>query len=407
VQIFLYEVLRIKSLAEGVVQIALCKVPASAYDAWMKALLCSLAICFFSVLAGAADLPQPETLALGSKAPDFALPGVDGKTYSLKDFASAKVLVVIFTCVHCPTAQYYEDRMKQIVTDYQSKGVALVAISPNDPKSVRWDELGYTDLSDSFAEMKIRSEHKKYNFPFLYDGDTETVSRAYGPVATPHAFVFDHERKLRYVGRIDDSERVEYAKTRDLRDALDALVAGKPVANAQTKSFGCSVKWAGKEDSVKRYIEKLAAEPVTVELADAAALAKLRKNDSGKLRLVNFWATWCGPCITEFPELVTINRMYRHRAFEMVTVAANFPDEQKEVLAFLKKQQASGRNLLFANNDKYKLMEAFDPAWNNALPYTMLISSTGEVLYKMQGPIDDLEIKRAIVKALKEDRFKD
>ncbi len=101
-----------------------------------------------------------------------------------------------------------------------------------------------------------------------------------------------------------------------------------------------------------------------------------------------------------------INRMYRHRAFEMVTVAANFPDENIEVLAFLTKQQSSGKNLIFGTTEKYKLMEAFDPDWNNALPYTMLISPTGEVLYKQQGAIDPLELKRVIVKSLKEDRFK-
>ncbi|MEJ7617054.1 MAG: TlpA family protein disulfide reductase [Pyrinomonadaceae bacterium] len=189
-----------------------------------------------------------------------------------------------------------------------------------------------------------------------------------------------------------------------MRAAIDALLAGREVASNQTKSFGCSVKWAGKSDAVKRFMDQLAAEPVAVEMADADALKTLRQNTSGKLRLVNLWATWCGPCRTEFPELVTINRMYRQRAFEFVSIAANFPDEKKEVLAFLQQQQASNRNLLFADTDKYKLMEAFDPAWNNAVPYTMLIGPSGDVLYKVQGPIDPLELRRAIVKNLKEDR---
>jgi len=354
----------------------------------------------------AADSNSVETLPLGALAPDFRLPGVDGKRYSLKDFKKANVLVILFTCNHCPTAQYYEERLKQIVNDYKNKGVALVAISPNDPKSVRLDELGYTDLSDSFAEMTIRARHKKFNFPYLYDGDKEEVSRAYGPVATPHAFVFDKERKLRYAGRVDDSERPEYVKTHELRDALDALLAGREVAVPHTKSFGCSIKWAGKEEAVKQYLSRLAAEPVTVELVDAQGLKSLRTSDSGKVRLISFWATWCGPCVTEFPDLITINRMYRHRAFELITISANYPDEQKEVLAFLKKQQASGRNLLFGETDKYKLMEAFDPKWNGALPYSVLLGPNGDVIYKCLDAVDPLEMKRAIVKALKEDRFK-
>src|SRR6266508_3743374 len=122
----------------------------------------------------------PATLPLGAVAPDFNLRGVDGRKYSLKTFRKAEILVVVFTCNHCPTAQYYEDRLKQIVDDYSGRGVALVAINPNDPKSVRLDELGYTDLSDSFAEMKIRAQQRQFNFPYLYDGDTERVARAYG-----------------------------------------------------------------------------------------------------------------------------------------------------------------------------------------------------------------------------------
>jgi thiol-disulfide isomerase/thioredoxin len=254
--------------------------------------------------------------------------------------------------------------------------------------------------------MKIRAAYKKYNFPYLFEGDRTGIARAYGPSATPHAFVFDAERKLRYVGRIDDSERPEYVKVKDLQNVLEAMAAGKPAPVQTTRSFGCSIKWAGKADSVKQFMAKLAAEPVTVEMVDAAALKALRKNDSGKLRLVNFWATWCGPCLTEFPEFVTMNRMYRRRAFELVSVAANYPDEKKDVLDTLTKMQASSRNLLFADTDKYKLMEAFDKDWNAALPYTVLIAPSGEYLYKVQGPIDPLELKRAIVKALKEDRFK-
>jgi thiol-disulfide isomerase/thioredoxin len=364
-----------------------------------------LTLAALTSLSFAAEEPV-KTLEIGARAPDFRLQGVDGRWHTLKDFAGAKILVVVFTCNHCPTAQAYEERLKLLVNDYKGRGVAFVAISPNDENSVRLNELGYTDLSDSFAEMKIRAAYRKFNYPYLYDGDKAGVARAYGPTATPHAFVFDAERKLRYVGRIDDSEREQYVKVKDLRNALDALLAGQPAPVERTKAFGCSIKWAGKADSVKEYMAKLAGEPVSVEMADAAALAALRKNDSGKLRLVTFWATWCGPCITEFPDLVTINRMYRQRAFEMVTVAVQYPDEKKEVLDFLTKQQAANHNLLFAGTDKYMLMEAFDKDWNAALPYTVLIAPGGEYLYKVQGVIDPLELKRTIVKALKDDRRK-
>ncbi|HMJ60636.1 MAG TPA: thioredoxin family protein, partial [Bryobacteraceae bacterium] len=176
-----------------------------------------------------ADEPHP-TLTLGSAAPAFSLPGIDGKTHKLTDYAPAKVLVLVFTCNHCPTAQLYETRVKKLADDYRGKGVALVAIQPNNPAAIQLDELGYTDVSDSFEDMKTRAAHRHFDFPYLYDGDTQTVARAYGPKATPHVFIFDQERKLRYEGRIDNSQRESLVKTQDARNAIDALLAAKPVA---------------------------------------------------------------------------------------------------------------------------------------------------------------------------------
>ena len=351
--------------------------------------------------ASGAGTPFP-TLPPGSTAPDFNLPGVDGRNWSLKDFTNAKILVVIFTCNHCPTAQYYEERIKQIASDCKDKGVVVVAIMPNDPKSVRLDELGWSDLGDTFDEMKIRARDHQFNFPYLYDGDTGSVAHAYGPAATPHVFVFDAARKLRYVGAIDNAERIQHVTKQYLRDALDALLAGKEPPVAQTKVVGCSIKWSGKEASTQAYLKQLAAEPVSVSLADTNTLQALRKNDSGKFRLVNFWATWCAPCLVEFPEFVTINRMYRHRDFELVTVSMNQPDEQNSVLEFLKKQQASNRNLIFASADREALINAFDPDWSGTAPYTVLISPEDKIIYSEVGSVDSLALKQAIQKAMNE-----
>ena len=133
-----------------------------------RSLLLFIALVLFAPAGAIAEeTAKVQPLELGAAAPDFKLPGVDGREYALKDFAGARVLVVIFTCNHCPTAQAYEDRIIKLHTDYHDKGVALVAISPNDPRAVRLDELGYTDLSDSFAEMKIRAKDKHYPFPYL------------------------------------------------------------------------------------------------------------------------------------------------------------------------------------------------------------------------------------------------
>ena len=173
------------------------------------------------------------TLALGARAPDFDLPGVDGRRYSLGSFKDRPVLVVIFSCNHCPYVKAYEDRMVSIQNDYEGKGVQFVVINSNDDKA-------YPE--DSFPEMVKRSKEKGFNFPYLKDESQEVVE-AYGGVCTPHVFAFDADRKLRYRGRIDDSKEPSKVTVHDLRNALDDLVAGKEVRVADTKPFGCSIKW--------------------------------------------------------------------------------------------------------------------------------------------------------------------
>ena len=339
-----------------------------------------------------------KTLGIGAKAPDFALPGVDGKAHRLADYAGAKVLVIVFTTNHCPTAQAYEDRLIQLTADYKDKGVAVVAISPNDPKAVRLDELGYSDLNDSFEEMKIRAKHKEFNFPYLYDGETQKVSKAYGPVATPHVFVFDGDRRLRFVGRIDENERnPKEAKSHDTRNAIEALLAGKPVPVETTRTFGCSVKWSDKRDSVEKAFAAWAKEPVSLETIDLDGIKDLVKNDTNKLRLINVWSTACGPCVIEFPEFVTMNRMYRGRPFEMIGLNVNPASRADEALSFLKDKQASFENYHYAADDVYAFIEAVDKDWLGAIPYTLLVKPGGQIIYRHMGLIDPLEVKRAIV----------
>jgi len=339
-----------------------------------------------------------KTLPLGSQAPDFKLAGVDGKTYNLASFKSYPVLVIIFTCNHCPTAQAYEDRIIQLSKDYSGKGVGFVAINPNDPNAVRLDELGYTDLSDTYEEMKIRAKQKGFKFPYLYDGQTQTTSKAYGPVATPHVFIFDKNRKLRYQGRIDELEKPGLTPTQnDTRNAIEALLKNTDPQPASTKVFGCSIKWAEKEDWIKKANEEWKKEKVDLELIDESGLKDLVKNNSDKLRLINIWATWCGPCVVEFPSFITMNRMYRGRDFELVSVSADSPTSKEKALKFLQKNQASCKNYLFNNEDKYKLIEAIDPNWQGALPYTILVEPGGKIVYAKQGIIDPAEMKKLIV----------
>ena len=364
------------------------------------AVLMTFAAAALTVATVQAAPQKIKTLEIGAKAPDFALPGVDGKIHRLSDYDKAKVLVIVFTCNHCPTAQAYEARIMKLAADFKDKGVALVAISPNDALAVRLDELGYTDVGDSLEDMKIRAKDKNFNFPYLYDGEKQEVSKAYGPMTTPHVFVFDAERKLRYVGRVDDNERrPDEVKSHDTRNAIEALLAGKPVPVEKTRTFGCSVKWSDKRDLVKKAFVKWALEPVTVQSMDLAGVKGLLRNGTGKLRVINIWASWCGPCVAEFPELVEINRMYRRRDFEMVGLSVEGPRASDKVLAFLKKHQASFTNHVY-DGDVYALIEAVDPNWPGAIPYTLVIEPGGKLLYRRLGMIDPLELKKTIVNYL-------
>ena len=355
------------------------------------------ALCLLGISLGLPALCPADTLEIGSPAPDFRLPGVDGKTYSLESFRNAEILVVIFTCNHCPTAQAYEGRIKQLSADYKDKKVALVAISPNDPQAVRLDELGYSDLSDGFEDMKIRAKDHGFIFPLPLRRRNQKVSRAYGPVATPHVFVFDRQRKLRFTGRIDNSDNPKRATSHDTRNAIDALLAGKPVPVEKTKVFGCSTKWSDKRESAKHSLETWAKEEVIVKLIDEKGLRALAKNESKRLRLINVWATWCGPCVAELPEFVTMNRMYRNRDFELVTISADSPEEKDKALEVLKKKQVSASNYLFEGDDKYKLIDAVDEKAAGPVPHTILVAPGGKVLYRKSGPCEPLAIKRAIV----------
>ncbi|MCW5966392.1 MAG: redoxin family protein [Bryobacterales bacterium] len=361
-----------------------------------------LLFCFTFVLCAA----DPAPLAIGSIAPDFSLPGVDGKVHNLSEFRSSEVLAVVFTCNHCPTAQLYEMRINRLAEQYRAKGVAFVAIAPNDPEAVRLDELGYSDVNDGLDDMKIRAKFRNYQMPYLYDGESQKVSRAYGAQATPHVFLFDSNRKLQYQGRVDDNQRENLVKVHDARDAIEALLAGKPVAMANRPVFGCSVKWKDKISGRVAERARLEKEPVNVELVSEAGLKTLRKNPTGKVLLVNFWATWCGPCLTEFPDLQETFRMYRNRDFDFVTVAANMPDEQEGVMRVLKRYHASTRNLLFDSTDIYKMQQAFDPQWEAGVPFTMLIAPGGRVLYQKQGLVDILEMRRIVLANLPDSDYR-
>lgn len=187
------------------------------------------------VLAGLALAAQPGAeLAIGTKGPDFNLKGTDGEMHSLAASSGAKGTAVIFTCNECPYSKGYEDRLIDLAKSFGPKGIGFVAINANDPKIVP---------GDGFEQMVQRAKDKGLPYPYVVD-ETQQVAAAYGARVTPHIFLLDSKGVLVYRGRVDDSVKSEEVKSRDFKAALDALASGKPVPVAETKAFGCSVKYS-------------------------------------------------------------------------------------------------------------------------------------------------------------------
>jgi peroxiredoxin len=237
-------------------------------------------------------------------------------------------------------------------------------------------------------------------WPYLYDGDTQATSMKFGAVATPHMFIFDEKRTLRYQGRIDDNQREELVKVHDARNALDALLAGRPVPVAETRAFGCTTKWLSKASGVEQEWARIQKEPVTVDTVDAGALKQLRANPTDKVMLVRFWSTGCAACTADFFDLETTYRMYRRRAFDLVTISTDPPSSSQAVLDFLKREYASSPNKQFASADRTALQAAWGEKWNLGAPLTMVIAPGGNVLYRKEGAIDILDVRRIILAAM-------
>lgn len=358
----------------------------------------------------------PKVLAIGAGLPEFSLPGTDGKTYGPADFKDSKVLCVIFTCNHCPDSVAAGSRMEQIYQDYKGKGVALVAVNSNNPASLTPDELGYSPFGDSAEEMTPFAKDFGWTFPYLYDGAKQDFATACGAQSTPHLFVFDAARKLRYTGRMDDGGRNLGAVDKSyLRDALDAMLAGAEVKESVTRSFGCSTKWLFKAGHVAADQAAWQKRSVTVADLDEEISKKLRANGSQNLRLINFWSTSCGPCVKEFPELVDTGRRFQNRPVEFISISVDPVALRPAVVKFLESRHAAapgstakslGEQGLASNNYHWTggnpdaMARAIDPEWTGALPHTVLVAPGGKTLWRHSGEIDIVEVRRQILKGL-------
>lgn len=303
------------------------------------------------------------------------------------------------------------------IKEMKGKSFSVVAINPNNPAGLTIDELGFSKYGDSYEEMKLYAKEQNFPFPYLNDGDTQATAKAYGALATPHVFLFDRERTLRYRGQFDDSRFPDPAtvKTTDGPNAVRALLGGLPVPIAVTKPHGCSVKWMEKSAAVREFNAQWENTPVTLETIDVAAVTKLARNDTKNYRIVNVWATWCAPCVQEFPGLVSVGWRLSMRPAELITISLDDPKHQEQAQKFLQKNHAGvpsrlmaslkseGRttnNYLFTDPSSDALIKALDPEWQGPLPHTVVIAPGGKIVYRKTGALDPHELYEKVLAQL-------
>jgi thiol-disulfide isomerase/thioredoxin len=247
-----------------------------------------------------------------------------------------------------------------------------------------------SNADEAVEQIRDDTQKNSLSWNVLKDQGSKVAS-LYGAERTPEAFLIDGEGVIRYHGRIDDSFEAARVKRSDLRIALDEVLAGKPVSAAETKAFGCQIKQ-----------DQAVASDSKVSLLKPAELSKLKEDAKGKVLVVNFWATWCGPCVAEFPEFVALDEKYRASGVNIVGISADdVADLQSKVVPFVKSAKARFPVYVQDVDDPQEMIDRVAKEWSGALPATFVFDKQGTLVYKRLGIIDRNELVGEIQKALK------
>lgn len=338
------------------------------------------ALLFLTTASGA------DRARIGEPAPDFTLSDTAGRVHSLKSYRG-KIAVLGFLGVACPISNAYNERIRAIVSDFAGQDVAFLGINSN--------------IDEPVQMVREHAAGNQLTFPILKD-EGSRVADIYGAERTPEMFVVDRDGVLRYRGRIDNSQELRRVKRNDLRAALDELMSGKPVTIPEARAFGCLIKRAADAEAINRAEEQAKDFSPKVGRLKPADFAKFKAASLGKVLVINFWATWCGPCVAEFPEFVALDAKYRDKGVKFVGISADeISDIDSKVIPFIKEQKAMFEMMIQDTDDPEEMIAVVDKEWQGTLPATFIFDKTGKLSYVRYGIIDRDLLIEAIEKAMK------
>jgi peroxiredoxin len=333
--------------------------------------------------------PAPTSPTVGQPAPDFTLADLSGKTHSLKDYRG-KIVVVGFISARCPISNAYKDRIRAIADEYAKRGVTFLGVNSN--------------ADESIEEARAYAAKNRLDFTILKD-EGNVVADAYAAERTPKTYLIDGEGVVRYQGRIDNSQNPQMVKRDDLREALNEMLSGKPISVAETRALGCLIKRVQDAKAIPAVAPANTKAPQAepkVGTLKPVDFAKFKDSAKGKVLVLNFWATWCGPCVAEFPELVALDAKYRDKGMKLVGITADeAEDVRPKVIPFIKKHQVKFDIIRQDTDDPEEMMSQITKDWNGVIPATFVYDKQGNLAYTRFGIIDRDLLVAEIEKALK------
>ena len=312
-------------------------------------------------------VPLLAALSIGGRVSDLKLTALDGAPRAI---APAPATVLIFLSAQCPVSNEYVPRLNALAREYEGRATVLGVNS---------------NRNESLDDARKHAAEYRLAFP-VYKDPGNVLADLLGVTVTPQAVVLDSQRRLQYRGRIDDSQKLARVTRSDLRLALGAVLTGRPAPASETKAFGCTIKRADDE---------------ALELLDQAAYRSLIASHSGKVVLVDFWATWCDPCREEMPALVALERKLRGKGFVFIPISADDPGQTQTAAQFLARLGLQSPAYLKQAADDQGFINSVSPQWSGALPALFLYDRSGRLARSFIGEIKTSAIEREVSRLLR------